>query len=405
MFLRLLQPTFPKLLLWQSISVFALAQRRKNSGAASYDTVCTLTVVVQWIMRLASLRSAGVQAGIGAAILFGAGTPLAKLLLGSVSPWLLAGLLYVGSGVGLGLYRLIARPGRVHLARHEVLPLIGAIGFGGVAGPVLLMLGLSSMPATGASLLLNAEGVFTALLAWFVFKENFDRRIALGMAAIVAGAIVLSVPDGAQLGEVWPSLAILAACLCWGIDNNLTRKISLTDATWLAAVKGGVAGPVNLGIAFLLGAQLPSAFAIGSAMVVGFFAYGVSLVLFIVAMRHVGTARAGAYFSVAPFFGAVLAIALGAAVTIPLVIAAALMALGVWLHLTERHEHEHVHEAITHDHWHTHDEHHQHEHAEPVAAGTRHRHEHTHERLVHSHEHYPDAHHRHDHDHDHNSAS
>jgi drug/metabolite transporter (DMT)-like permease len=348
-------------------------------------------------MRLASLRSVGVQAGIGAAILFGAGTPLAKLLLGSVSPWLLAGLLYVGSGVGLGLYRLIARPGRVHLAQHEVLPLIGAIGFGGVAGPVLLMLGLSSMPATGASLLLNAEGVFTALLAWFVFKENFDRRIALGMAAIVAGAIVLSVPDGAQLGEVWPSLAILAACLCWGIDNNLTRKISLTDATWLAAVKGGVAGPVNLGIAFLLGAQLPSALAIGSAMVVGFFAYGVSLVLFIVAMRHVGTARAGAYFSVAPFFGAVLAIALGASVTIPLIIAAALMAFGVWLHLTERHEHEHVHEAITHDHWHTHDEHHQHDHAESVAAGTRHRHEHTHERLIHSHEHYPDAHHRHDH--------
>ena len=348
-------------------------------------------------MRLTRLRDVGIQAGIGAAVLFGAGTPLAKLLLGSVSPWLLAGLLYAGSGLGLGLYRLIARPGRVRLARNEVLPLIGAIGFGGVLGPVLLMFGLANMPATGASLLLNAEGVFTALLAWFVFRENFDRRIALGMAAIVAGAVVLSIPTGAELGPVWPSLAILAACLCWGIDNNLTRKISLTDATWLAAVKGGVAGPVNLVIAFLLGATPPSIPSIAGAMVVGFFAYGVSLVLFIVAMRHVGTARAGAYFSIAPFFGAVLAVALGAAVTVPLVIAAALMALGVWLHLTERHEHEHTHSHLTHDHWHVHDEHHQHEHGGPVASGVRHRHEHTHDRMTHSHEHYPDAHHRHGH--------
>ncbi|CAN5192651.1 DMT family transporter [soil metagenome] len=348
-------------------------------------------------MRVSALRSAGVQAGIAAAILFGAGTPLAKVLLGSVSPWMLAGLLYAGSGLGLGLYRLITRPGRVRLARGEVLPLVGAIGFGGVLGPVLLMFGLSGMPATGASLLLNAEGVFTALLAWFVFKENVDRRIALGMAAIVAGAVVLSIPTGAELGPVWPSLAILGACLCWGIDNNLTRRIALTDATWLAAVKGGVAGPVNLIIAFAIGAQLPPVASIAGAMVVGFFAYGVSLVLFIVAMRHVGTARAGAYFSVAPFFGAVLAVALGAPVTVPLVIAAALMALGVWLHLTERHEHEHSHAALTHDHWHVHDEHHQHEHAYPVAAGLRHRHEHTHEPLTHTHEHYPDAHHRHSH--------
>ena len=274
---------------------------------------------------------------------------------------------------------------------------MGAIGFGGVLGPVLLMFGLANMPATGASLLLNAEGVFTALLAWFVFKENFDRRIALGMVAIVAGAVVLSIPTGAELGSIWPSLAILAACLCWGVDNNLTRMISLTDATWLAAVKGGVAGPVNLLIAFTLGATLPGIPSIAAAMVVGFFAYGVSLVLFIVAMRHVGTARAGAYFSVAPFFGAVLAIALGASLTVPLVIAAALMALGVWLHLTERHEHEHIHEAITHDHWHVHDEHHQHDHAEPVAADVRHRHRHTHEPITHTHEHYPDAHHRHGH--------
>ncbi|HJX86594.1 MAG TPA: DMT family transporter, partial [Gemmatimonadales bacterium] len=304
-------------------------------------------------MRFGALRNVGVQAGIASALLFGAGTPIAKLLLDDVSPWLLAGLLYTGSGLGLGLYRIIRRLPRVRLSRGELLPLAGAILFGGLLGPVLLMFGLSNMPASGASLLLNAEGVFTALLAWFVFRENFDRRIALGMLAIVAGAVVLSVPGGVALGTVWPSLAVLGACLCWGIDNNLTRKVALNDATWLAAIKGGVAGPVNLALAFLLGAQLPAVGNIAAAMVVGFFAYGVRLVLFIVAMRHVGTARAGAYFSVAPFFGAALALTLGEAITIPLVIAGLLMALGVWLHLTERHEHEHTHEAITHDHWHT----------------------------------------------------
>lgn len=348
-------------------------------------------------MRLGALRHVGVQAGIASALLFGAGTPIAKLLLDGVSPWLLAGLLYSGSGLGLGLYRVIRRLPRVRLSRGELLPLAGAIFFGGMLGPVLLMFGLSNMPASGASLLLNAEGVFTALLAWFVFRENFDRRIALGMLAIVAGAVVLSVPGGVSLGTLWPALAVLGACLCWGIDNNLTRKVALNDATWLAAIKGSVAGPVNLALAFLLGAQLPAAGNIAAAMVVGFFAYGVSLVLFIVAMRHVGTARAGAYFSVAPFFGAALALALGEAITIPLVIAGLLMALGVWLHLTERHEHEHTHEALTHDHWHVHDEHHEHDHDEPVAPGIRHRHAHTHEAITHTHEHYPDSHHRHEH--------
>ena len=322
-----------------------------------------------------AIRTVGVQAALAAAVLFGAGTPLAKLLLGSVDPWMLAGLLYLGSGIGLGLFRLIRRAPRVRLARREVLPLAGAIAFGGILAPVLLMLGLSGMPATGASLLLNAEGVFTAVLAWVVFRENVDRRVALGMLAIVAGAVVLSIPTGAELGALWPSLAILGACLCWGIDNNLTRMIALTDATWLAAVKGGVAGPVNLGIALGLGATLPAIPVILGSMAVGVLAYGVSLVLFIVALRHVGTARAGAYFSIAPFFGALLAVALGAPVTVPLVIAAVLMAIGVGLHLTERHDHEHTHMAITHDHGHTHDDHHQHDHDDTVEADTRHRHD------------------------------
>jgi drug/metabolite transporter (DMT)-like permease len=343
------------------------------------------------------VRNRGVQAALLAAVLFGARTPVAKLLLGDVSPWLLAGLLYCGSGLGLGLIRLIRHSPPEHLQRQELPPLVGAVLFGGVIGPVLLMLGLSDMPASGASLLLNAEGVFTAVLAWWVFKENFDRRIALGMLAIVAGAVILSVPSGANVGSPWPAVAILGACFAWGLDNNMTRRLALHDATWLACVKGAVAGPVNLLLAFTLGAQLPAPWSVGAAMTVGLLAYGVSLVLFIVGMRHLGTARAGAYFAIAPFFGALLAVALGDKVTWPMVLAGILMAIGVWLHLTERHDHRHVHPSAIHAHWHSHDEHHQHDHTESVAAGTRHKHQHHHQPIAHSHDHYPDMDHRHEH--------
>ena len=336
----------------------------------------------------------GVPAALGAALLFGAGTPLAKWLLDAVSPWLLAGLLYLGSGIGLTLYRRVIHAPTVHLPRNEVSWFAGAILAGGIVGPVLLMIGLAGMPASGASLLLNAEGVFTALLAWFAFKENFDRRIALGMGAIVTGAFILSWPGEARFAGLWPTLAILGACLAWGIDNNLTRKISLTDATWIASVKGLVSGAVNLILAFLLGASIPALPNLAGAMVVGFLAYGVSLALFVVGLRHLGTARTGAYFSVAPFFGALLALLMGEPVTAPLLLAGALMALGTWLHLTEHHEHEHAHEAVWHDHEHIHDEHHQHEHDDGEAVGTKHHHVHQHQPMTHRHPHFPDSHHR-----------
>lgn len=348
------------------------------------------------------LRNAGVRAALVSAVLFGASAPLAKLLLGEVSPWLLAGLLYVGAGLGMAGWRLVRRAPRVRPARGELRWLVGAVAAGGVAGPVLLMAGLSSMPASGASLLLNAEGVLTAVLAWVVFREPADRRVVLGMLAIVAGAVVIAVPSGqAQVGSVWPVLAVLGACACWALDNNLTRKVSHVDATWLVTVKGAVAGPTNLVLALLLGAHLPTAGSTTAAMALGFVSYGLSLVLFIVGLRHVGTARAGAYFSIAPFFGAVLAVALGDAVTWQLLLAGALMALGTWLHLTEAHGHAHTHEAVTHEHAHTHDDgHHEHAHHDGdglVGPDGQHRHLHTHAPLTHSHEHYPDTHHRHEH--------
>jgi drug/metabolite transporter (DMT)-like permease len=343
------------------------------------------------------LRQPGVPAALGAALLFGAGTPLAKLLLDAVNPWLLAGLLYLGSGVGLSLYRWLSRAPVVRLPRDETPWFFGAILSGGIIGPVLLMFGLTGMPASGASLLLNAESVFTALLAWFAFRENFDRRIALGMLAIVAGAVVLSVPSDARISGLWPTLAILGACFAWGVDNNLTRKVSLTDATWIASVKGLVSGIVNLSLAFSLGASMPALPDLAGAMMVGLLAYGVSLTLFVVGLRHLGTARTGAYFSVAPFFGALLAVLMGEPITLPLLFAGALMALGTWLHLTERHEHGHMHEEMEHSHEHVHDEHHLHAHDYPVSPGTKHSHLHRHEPLIHTHPHFPDAHHRHNH--------
>ena len=351
-------------------------------------------------------RSAGIAAALSAALLFGIGTPLAKLLLDRTDPWMLAALLYLGSGTGLALARLARRSPPVRLAPGEWPWLAAAIFFGGVVGPVLLMAGLARLNASVASLLLNAESVLTALLAWFVFRENFDRRIALGMLAIVAGAVVLSWPSGnagaAAATPLWPALAVVGACLAWAVDNNLTRKVSLADASFIAMVKGLAAGGTNLVLALAFGASLPGLAAAAGGVLVGFASYGASLVLFVVALRHLGTARTGAYFSVAPFFGATIAVAaLGEPLTAGLAVSGALMALGVWLHLTESHGHLHEHPEISHDHEHTHDDgHHDPGHAGhegPVAPGTRHAHAHRHEPMAHVHEHFPDAHHRHEH--------
>ncbi len=345
----------------------------------------------------------GMIAALGAAGLFGASVPLAKLLLMHTSPWLLAALLYLGSGIGLWIVRQIRRAAAVQLGRGDKCWLAGAIVSGGMIAPVLMMQGLSAMPASGTSLLLNAEGVLTALLAWVAFKENVDRRIALGMFAIVAGAVVLSWPvDGTvKFTSLWPALAVLCACLAWALDNNLTRKVALSDASFIAMSKGLVAGATNLVLALLAHARWPGTGTVVGAALLGFASYGASLTLFVVALRHLGTARTGAYFSVAPFFGALLAIILlNESFTLRLLSAGLLMGIGVWLHLTERHEHSHRHEVIEHAHEHVHgagDEHHDHRHIPPVPPGTSHSHRHLHEALRHSHPHFPDAHHRHAH--------
>lgn len=344
---------------------------------------------------------ASVLAALAAAVLFGASTPLAKALIGGVSPILLAGLLYMGSGIGLWMVRIARDRGFIaaRLARSEWPWFAAAILAGGIAGPILLMFGLSRASAADVSLLLNLEAVFTAVLAWIVFRENADRRIVLGMALIVGGGVVLSWSGtGATRASLQATLAVAGACLCWAIDNNLTRKVSASDPLFIAATKGLVAGIANLVLALLSGASLPSRLLAGEAMGVGFAGYGVSLALFVLALRGLGAARTGAYFSTAPFIGATLAIvALHEPAAGAFWIAAALMAAGVWLHLTERHEHEHVHEPLTHAHAHRHDAHHQHSHAFPWDGVEPHTHEHHHDPVKHAHPHYPDVHHRHDH--------
>jgi len=345
----------------------------------------------------------GIAYALLAAGLFGASTPLAKSLVGEMHPLLLAGLLYLGSGCGLGLVlgarKLLAR-GPLNLAwpvGSDWGWLGGAIVCGGILAPLLLMYGLTATGAAAASLLLNLEAVLTALFAWFVFRENFDRRIALGMALIVAGGSVLSwAPEAGRFAT--GSAFVAAACLFWAIDNNLTRKVAASDAVVIAGLKGLIAGSVAVACALAFGYKLPPVATLTAAALVGFLGYGVSLVLFVLALRQLGAARTGAYFSVAPFFGAAIAIVVQHdAVTPQLAAAGTLMALGVWLHVTEHHEHEHVHEATAHEHPHRHDEHHRHVHAFAWDGTEPHTHPHVHDAIVHRHPHFPDIHHRHPH--------
>lgn len=356
------------------------------------------------IPNMVAALSSGAGLALLSALLFGASTPLAKVLLRDIDPWMLAGLLYLGSGLGLiavrSLVRVLGSGARSEAAIRGGgwMWLALAILSGGIIGPVLLMVGLAHTAASSAALLLNLEGVLTALLAWFVFRENVDRRIALGMAAIVAGGLVLTWGGHLILSAVLGPVMIAGACLAWAVDNNLTRRVSQADPVQIALLKGCVAGVVNVGIAFGLGSALPPLGALGAAVIVGFAGYGVSLVLFVVALRQIGTARTGAYFSVAPFFGGLVAVLLlREAVTVQIVAAGSLMALGVWLHLTERHEHEHGHEETAHEHRHVHDQHHQHSHDGSEPPGEPHSHWHVHAQLRHSHAHFPDIHHRHEH--------
>jgi drug/metabolite transporter (DMT)-like permease len=316
-------------------------------------------------------------------------------------------LLYLGSGAGLALVATGGRslglgPSEAPLRARDLPWLCTILLFGGILGPALLMSGLTLTAASTGALLLNTESHATMAIAWLVFRENVDRRIFLGAMAILAGAVVLSWPKAAGTGPQlsWGSVLIVLACVAWGIDNNFTRKLSAADPLQIAMIKGLAAGAFNLALALSRGAPLPGLTTLATAAAVGFFGYGVSLVLFVLGLRHLGVARTGAYFSTAPFIGAALALPLfGETPTVTLIGAALLMGIGVYLHLTEAHDHEHLHEPLEHEHRHVHDIHHQHEHTAVDPAAEPHSHRHRHSRVLHKHPHYPDLHHRHQHEH------
>jgi drug/metabolite transporter (DMT)-like permease len=357
-----------------------------------------------WRAAGAVAMNRSILAALTAAALFGLSTPLAKGLAGTIHPVMLAGLLYAGSGVGLSalmMGRIFITP-RVRTAiawpRHSDIGwLIAAVLIGGVVGPVLLMFGLARIPASTASLLLNGESVLTALFAWFIFREHFDARIATGMALIVAGGIALAWSGNTATLSLG-ALLVLGACACWALDNNLTRKVAAGDAMLIACVKGLAAGAVNIVIAMAMGFELPSPVGLAEVAAVGFICFGVSLALFIVALRGLGAGRTGAYFSAAPFLGAAFALAVNDdPVTAQLVIAGVLMGAGVWLHLSERHEHMHTHLATVHEHSRVHDSHHRHVHGADWDGREPHTHRHVHAPMSHGHPHFPDIHHQHDH--------
>ncbi|MDS4025925.1 MAG: EamA family transporter [Candidatus Contendobacter sp.] len=347
-------------------------------------------------------RLRGVLLALLAAALFGASTPLAKLLLGAMGPTTLAGLLYLGAGGGLTMALAVRalfgfRRAEAPLTVADWPWLAGVVIAGGLVGPILLMVGLRATPAASAALLLNLESLFTLLIAWLVFHENVDRRVGLGALAILIGAVILSWQgefDGFHPG----ALAVASACLAWAIDNNLTRKLAAADPMQIVMVKGAVAGPITLAIAATVGELFPTPGLVMAAGALGAIGYGGSLIGFVLALRHLGAARTSAYFATAPFIGATMAVALlDESVTPQLLVAGALMLTGVYLHLTERHAHAHIHDGMVHEHRHTHDDHHQHAHGPHDPPGEPHAHAHVHAHLEHAHAHYPDIHHRHRH--------
>lgn len=347
----------------------------------------------------------GYEYAIISAVLFGLSTPAAKYLLGITTPLLLAGLFYLGAGLGLVAILLLKHMiGKTHkeasLNYNDWAWMTGATLFGGVLGPILFMFGLVKTNASTASLLLNLEGAFTAITAWIIVKEHTNNRLIFGLLLIISGGIILAWNGHFELNRLIGSSLIAIACLAWSIDNNITRKISQADPLMIVAIKGSIAGAINIFLAIYFGALLPQKISIIFLIsTIGFLGYGLSLIFFILGLRYIGTARTSACFSLAPFVGASCSILLlGDTLSVQIELAGFLMVWGIWLHLTELHDHEHKHELLIHNHKHYHDEHHQHEHHPNDPSGEPHSHLHIHLPLVHRHPHYPDIHHRHRHE-------
>ncbi len=337
-----------------------------------------------------------------AALLFGANAPLAKLVLSEVHPVMMAALLYLGSGLGLilmwGIKRGFGRNDNkeAFLRAGDLKWMAGAILAGGVAAPILLMAGLASTPASTVSLLLAFEVVATIVLAYTIFREHIGRRVWIATAIITAGTIVLSFTPGTVLTISAGALGVIAACLLWGLDNNLTRVVSLRDPLTISLTKGLAAGTVSFCIAVAIHAPIPGISLAITVLVLGFLTYGLSIFFFVRSLRTLGVARTGAYFSSAPFIGALLSVMIFRQLPdAAFFIALPFMAAGLLLLTGEEHVHWHTHPVLQHEHRHRHDDgHHLHDHEGVVPD--EHSHPHTHNDMEHAHPHMPDIHHRHE---------
>lgn len=349
---------------------------------------------------------AGAAAALLASLFFGVSTPFSKMLLGHVTPVMLAALLYLGSWLGLFTISLIRRlrvkeAHEAGLQGRDYFYLLGSIAAGGIGAPILLIYGLSISLGSVASLVLNVEGVFTALVASMIFKEAVGRRIWAAAAFMLAGGAALSyspAPEGWAFS--WGPVLVAGSALMWAIDNNLTRQLAHKDPFVISRIKGLAAGATNLVLALALGEALPAGGSLAGSLALGAVSYGVSLVFFVYALRHLGASRTGTYFGAAPFIGMLASIiVLSEPFTMRLAVASALMLAGLWTIFSEFHEHEHTHESFCHEHRHEHDEHHDHGHEGEGELDSRgpHCHMHEHGVLTHSHAHVPDLHHYHRH--------
>lgn len=323
------------------------------------------------------------------AALFGISAPVSKLLISDIAPVAMAGLLYLGAFLGLAAFRL-SPLGSVEeetaLRSSEIPYLAGSIVAGGVIAPILLMMGIASVTGIASSLLLNLEGVATALIAWLAFKEAVGRRTWIALALMTTAGVLLALETGGGETSAYGAALIVMAMFFWGLDNNLTRKIAGTGPQRIAMLKGLVAGTASTSLAFLLGQAPPLGPELLAALLLGSLSYGVSLVLFILALDSLGSARTGAFFALGPFIGAVISVPLLDEVpSLTILPAGALMAAGAYLLLTERHTHLHWHPRVVHEHPHVHDAGHEHPHHPGTVEP--HSHMHVHEAVLHEHEH------------------
>ncbi|MCA9662633.1 MAG: EamA family transporter [Myxococcales bacterium] len=341
----------------------------------------------------------GALLGLLAALTFGVSAPLSKILLEEVEPTLLAGLLYLGAGIGLALVRVVRTDrSEAPLTRRDLPPLAGVVLLGGALAPVLLLFGLARVSGAAGALLLNLEAPLTILLAAWLFGEHLGKRAAIASACILVAAGLLRVSPGEIAVDGVGVALIAAACLCWALDNNLTQRLTLRDPIALVRIKTLAAGLFNTALALALGARLPAAPVLALTLLLGLVSYGVSVVLDAYALRLHGAAREAAYFAAAPFIGALASLViLGDRLGLGDVAAMGLMLVGVAVLVREEHDHAHTHEPVTHNHRHVHDAHHRHEHGPDDPPGEPHAHVHTHARLTHAHAHVPDLHHRHEH--------